>query len=78
MSIDLFPKNISLIGFEHDLEAIGYVCKGDSVDKKSSFSLCSSEAGYTFVCGKRMLLTAEFGDQHTATKIVAWYMLTCL
>jgi hypothetical protein len=75
---DIFPENIKRIDFEHELEAIGYVCKGDSAEKETSFSLCSSEAGYTFVCGKRMLLTAEFGAEGTATKIDAWYMLTCL
>jgi hypothetical protein len=75
---DLFPKNMERPDFEDDLQAIGYVCKGDSVDKKSSFSLCSAEAGYTFACGESMLLTAEFDDQDTVTKIVAWYMLTCL
>jgi hypothetical protein len=75
---DLFPKDMQHSDFEDGLEAIGYTCKSDSVDKKSLFSLCSAEAGYTFACGKSMLLMAEFGDQHKATKIVAWYMLTCL
>ena len=75
---DLFPKNVERPDFEDDLQAKGYVCKDDSVGKKSSFSLCSAEAGYSLVCRNRMLLTAEFDDQDMATKIVARYILTCL
>jgi hypothetical protein len=52
---DLFPQNMVRSDFEDELEAIGYVCRGDSGKNKSSFSLCSAEAGYTFACGKKCL-----------------------